>query len=198
MSDANRIFQAFDMLKEPTVGSFLDSCIYSCIELQSNKIYVAASEDERNTFVASTLTAKGWVAKDQTRRGTSHQGKSSGELDIFVTLQNGRPFAVIEALNLDSLKTTYIDLHLHKIFGYDTVGLKQNLILIYASAVRFDDLWKKYCSHIKQVDYLYPLLHSTEVDDLSFCDMRLAKATHVREEVETSLFHLMVNMNRAG
>jgi hypothetical protein len=196
-SDANIIFQVFNSLKEPDVNNFLDACIYSCIELQSNKIYTAASEDERNTFIASTLTATGWSAKDQTRRGISHQGKSSGELDIFITLQNGRPFAVIEALNLDSLKTAYIDLHLNKIFGYDTVGSKQNLILIYASAAKFNDLWEKYCVHIKTVNYPYPLLDSTELD-INFCDMRLAKATHLREGIETSLFHLMVNMNRIG
>jgi hypothetical protein len=193
LGDANIIFQAFNTLSEPNTEHLLNSCIYSCIELQSNKIYTKATEDERNTFISSTLTAKGWVVKDQTRRGKSHQGISSGELDMFITLQNGRPFAVIEALNLDSLKKDYIDLHLHKIFGYDTAGLKQNLILIYSSAKNFDNFWKKYYSHIKNVSYPYQLLHSEELD-ISFCDMRLAKTTHNRENIEVSLFHMIVKI----
>ena len=90
LSDANIFLQAFNILTEPSTESFLNSCLYSCIELQSNKIYAEASEDERNTFIASILNAKGcWIVKDQTRRGLSHQGKSAGELDIFITLQNG-------------------------------------------------------------------------------------------------------------
>jgi hypothetical protein len=109
--DVNLIFQIFNTLKEPSTEYFLDNCLWSCIEMQSNKIYTntKASEDERNTFIASILTAKNWVVKDQTRRGKSHQGKSSGELDMLITLQNGELFAVIEALNLTFLNKKYID-----------------------------------------------------------------------------------------
>jgi len=194
-SDANRLFQIYNILKEPSRESFLDSCLYSCIELQSNKIYAEASEDERNTFIASILSAKGWVVKDQTRRGLSHQRKSAGEIDMFITLQNGQPFAVIEALNLDSLKKDYIDLHLQKIFGYDPLGLKRNLILIYSIAKKFDDLWKKYCVYIKEANYPYALLKSNEPDDYTFPEMRFVETIHLRENMEVSLFHIMVNMN---
>jgi len=96
--DINLIFQIFNTLKEPSIECFLDNCLFSCIEMQSNKMYTKASEDERNTFIASILTSKNWIVKDQTRRGKSHQGKSAGELDMFITLKGGKPFAVIEAL----------------------------------------------------------------------------------------------------
>ena len=193
--DVNLIFQIFNILKEPNTEYFLDNCLWSCIEMQSNKMYTEASEDERNTFIASILTAKNWVVKDQTRRGKSHQGKSAGELDIFITLQNGEPFAVIEALNLKSLDKHYINLHLTKIFGYDTVGLKQNLILIYSSAMKFDDLWTKYCSHITEVNYPYKYLRDNERDDYILPEIRLRETIHLRQGMEVSLFHMMVNMN---
>jgi hypothetical protein len=195
LSDANIFLQAFNILTEPSTESFLNSCLYSCIELQSNKIYAEASEDERNTFIASILNAKGcWIVKDQTRRGLSHQGKSAGELDIFITLQNGLPFALIEALILDSLKKDYIYLHLDKIFGYDTVGVKQNLILIYATAKKFNDLWEKYYAHLPSVNYRYSLLNSKEIE-CPFCEIKIAETMHLREGKEVSLFHMMVNMN---
>jgi hypothetical protein len=195
LSDANILLQAFNILTEPSTESFLNSCLYSCIELQSNKIYAEASEDQRNTFIASILNSKGcWIVKDQTRRGLSHQGKSAGELDIFITLQNGLPFALIEALILDSLKKDYIYLHLDKIFGYDTVGVKQNLILIYATAKKFNDLWEKYYTHLPSVNYRYSLLKSKEIDS-PFCEIKIAETIHLREGMEVSLFHMMVNMN---
>ncbi|MBD2315979.1 hypothetical protein [Phormidium tenue] len=195
-SDVNKLFQAFNILKEPSTELFLDSCLHSCIELQSNKIYSKASEDERNTFIASILNTKDWVVKDQTRRGLSYQGKSAGELDMFITLQNGRPFAVVEALNLDSLDKKYIDLHLEKIFRYDTLGLKQNMILIYSSAQKFNELWKKYCGYIKEVNYPYDLIQSNKLDSYNiFPEIRLTETIHLREGMEVSLFHIMVNMN---
>lgn len=195
ISDTTILLQVFNILTEPSVDFFLDCCIYACIDLQSNKLYTRATEDERNTFVTNILTAKGWVVKDQTRRGKSHQGRSAGELDIFVTLQNGQPFAVIEALNLDSLKVDYLDLHLDKILGYDTAGLDQNLILVYASAKGFDSLWEKYYSHItKKIDYPHQLLQCTK-RDLPFSEVRLAQTIHIRQNRETILFHLMINMN---
>lgn len=195
LSDAYILLQAFNILTEPSTENFLNSCIFSCIELQSNKIYADASEDERNTFIASILSAKGWIVKDQTRRGKSHQEKSAGELDLFITLQNGQPFAVIEALRLDSLDKKYIDLHLQKVFGYDTLGLKQNMILIYSSVKKFDDLWEKYCIYIKEINYPYDLIQSNKLDAYTFPEIRLTETIHLREGMEVSLFHMMVNMN---
>ena len=89
----------------------------------------------------------------------------------------------------------YIDVHLTKIFGYDTVGLKQNLILIYSSAKKFDDLWKKYCSYITEVNYPYEYRRYKEHDDYTFPEIRLGETIHFREGMEVSLFHMMVNMN---
>jgi hypothetical protein len=197
-NDVNLIFQAVHMLTAPSMNNFLDYCIYACVELQSNRIFIDGpniTEDDRNTFIASLLSAKGWLVRDQTRRGESYQGKAAGEIDIFVALQNGLPFAIIEALNLNSLDKAYVDLHLKKIFGYDTAGLKQNLIIVYSSAKNFSGLWKKYYDHLAKVDYPYPIDEYSELESM-FSDIKLARTTHIRQDDVVTLFHIMVNMRK--
>ena len=45
---------------------------------------------------------------DQTRRGISSTEKCAGEVDILIE-EDGSPVTIIEALNLDSLNTHYLD-----------------------------------------------------------------------------------------
>lgn len=61
-----------------------------------------ASENERNTFITSLLETAGYYAKEQTLWGESHEGKASGEIDIFIKNKDSEPLSIIEALNLDS------------------------------------------------------------------------------------------------
>ncbi|MGD1867272.1 MAG: hypothetical protein ACFB0D_22205 [Phormidesmis sp.] len=144
------------------------------------------------------LEGKGYPVKDQTRRGKSASGKSAGELDIFVQEKNGAPFTIIEALNLKSTDKGYIDLHLKKIFDYDTAGCKHNFILVYSRAQNFSQLCRNYLDYLPFVDYPYPL-HDTQfsvVVDLPFSDIKIVKATHIRNEEEVSLFHVIIDLNK--
>ena len=130
--------------------------------------------------------------KDQTRRGVSGTGKSPGELDIFITTQDGEPFSIIEALNLSSLKKDYIDLHLKKIFTYDTNGLQRNYIIVYSEAKKFISLWEKYIDYIPTIEYPYKFEDFRE-EKLNFNELRIGKATHIRNEQQVVLYHLFVN-----
>ena len=70
------------------------------------------------------------------------------------------------------------------------------MILIYSSAQKFDELWKKYCGYIKEVNYPYDLIQSNKLDSYNiFPEIRLTETIHLREGIEVSLFHMMVNMN---
>lgn len=178
------------------IDAFLQSLLLSCIKLQSLDIYKDASEDECNDFIAALLESRGFRIKDQTRRGTSGSGKASGELDIFVENNLGMPFTIIEAMNLDSLKTRYIDEHFEKIYKYDTLGNQFNVCLSYVRVNDFSSFWTKYCDYAETYPYKYKLISCDKNADKSFpyTEIRFIKTTHERSGKNTYLYHIAVNI----
>ena len=138
--------------------------------------------------------AGGHTIKDQTRWGISSGGKSPGEIDIFVKESDGTPFAIIEALIIDSLDQTNLKLHIDKLFRYETSGLKQNFILIYSEAKNFTWLWEKYIEFIKNHAYDYQFMSFEIVDD-RFTELKIGKTTHLRNGEPVFLYHFMLNLN---
>lgn len=175
---------------------FIRDLYLACIKLQARRIYMNATEDERNDFITDLLETNGYHLKDQTRRGSSAAGKSSGEVDIFVE-KNGFPFTIIEALNLQSLNTNYLNIHLDKIYSYDTTGNKFNVCLSYVRVKDFGAFWEKYCAHVKEHKYPVKLISSDEdIDkDYPFTDIRFMRTTHNRSGKITYLYHLCVKIH---
>lgn len=175
---------------------FIRDLYLACIKLQSRKLYENVSEDERNDFIADLLQTNGYIIRDQTRRGSSATGKSSGEIDIFVE-KNGFPFTIIEALNLESLNTNYLNLHLNKIYTYDTLGNNFNVCLSYVKVKDFGTFWTKYCMHVKEHNYPYMLISSDDkIDsDYPFSEIRFMRTTHNRSGKTTYLYHICVKIH---
>ena len=107
--------------------TILQDLLAACVKLQSNSTYFETSENQRNDYIRDLLKTEKYDVKDQTRRGISAIGKSAGEVDILIE-EGGLPVTIIEALNLDSLDTNYLDRHLDKVYRYDTVGNLFNII----------------------------------------------------------------------
>ena len=177
------------------INKYLEDVVYSCIQLQSLAIYSDARENDRNDFIAKILESKGYVVKDQTRRGKSNSGKDAGEVDIYIQNKNGFPFSIIEALNLSSLNTKYLDTHIDKIYKYDTIGNTVNLCLSYANGSDFESFWQKYCNHLKDREYKNKLVSIDTNEMLPFSEIRVAKATHLRSGKLTYLYHIAVHFN---
>ncbi len=177
---------------------FIRDLYLACIKLQARKLYVNATEDERNDFIADLLETNGYRLKDQTRRGSSATGKSSGEVDILIE-KNGMPFTIIEALNLHSLNTTYLDTHLDKIYSYDTAGNAFNVCLAYVKVRDFGSFWDKYCDHAKKYEYPVMLISSNiNADkDYPYSDIRFMTTTHNRSGKTTHLYHICVKIQDA-
>lgn len=164
--------------------AFIKNLIIACTNLQTRIHYTNASEDERNDYISDILDAIGYTVRDQTRRGSSSSGKDSGELDIFIS-KDRLPFTVIEAMNLSSVDTTYINKHLDKIFSYDTSGNKFNVCLSYVKVQDFNSFWEKYHAHVTQYGYIAPLLSSdTSVnDEYGYSELRIMKTNHNRSGI---------------
>lgn len=192
--DTQSILHLFEILSDSSYENLLDVVISACLNMQGNLIYRNASENERNTFIASLLEMAGFNNKDQTLWGKSRAGKTSGEIDIFVRKKNGDPFSIIEALNLSSLTKSYLEFHLDKIFGYDTTGLKYNFILVYSSSKNFNEFWDKYIKHIQIHSYPYPIVKFEEVDGYDFADIRVCKTAHIRKGKELYLYHIVMDL----
>lgn len=177
------------------INKYLEDVLYSCIQLQSLALYSEAKENDRNDFIAKILESKGYIIKDQTRRGKSNSGKDAGEVDIFIQNEKGFPFSIIEALNLKSFESDYIDAHIDKIYKYDTTGNVVNLCLAYVNMVDFDAFWQKYCSHLKNRDYSNERVSIEENETLPYSEIRVSKTTHRRSGKLTYLYHIAVHFS---
>ena len=175
---------------------FIKNLVIACSNLQARKHYADASEDERNDYIGDILEAIGYSIKDQTRRGSSATNKGSGELDIYIS-RDRLPFTVIEAMNLTSVQSDYINQHLDKIFSYDTAGNEFNVCLAYVKVADFNSFWGKYSAHVASHNYPAPLLSAdTSVDDsFRFSELKVMKTTHDRSGREVSLYHICVRIH---
>lgn len=176
--------------------AFVKNLVIACLNLQARKHYSNAREDDRNDYIGDILGAIGYAVKDQTRRGSSSSGKDSGELDIFVS-KDGLPFTVIEAMNLDSLSTSYINEHLNKIFSYDTSGNKFNVCLSYVKIADFESFWEKYSEYVANYIYPAPLLSLDKSidDEYGYSELRIMKTYHSRSGRAVSLYHICVRIH---
>lgn len=152
------------------------------------------SEDDRNTYIADLLESSGYYIKDQTRWSKSHEGKSAGEIDIFIRDKFGTPLSIIEALNLDSLKKKYTTLHLDKIFNYDVTGLKSNFIIVYSNAKGFLGLWNKYINFVENRNFQYPILSVEKIQAYDYAEIMIFKSVHDRNGQKVNLYHVAVNL----
>ena len=175
---------------------FIRNLVRACQNLQTRKHYSSVSEDERNDYIGDILEAIGYAVKDQTRRGSSSSGKDAGEVDIFVS-NNGLPFTIVEAMNLDYVNTSYISKHLDKIFLYDTAGNKFNVCLSYVKVDSFTSFWVKYSAHVLNYSYAVPLISvDTSIDDeYKFSELRIMKTLHNRSGREVAMYHVCVRIH---
>jgi len=183
---------------------FIKNLVVACTYLQTRPKYYGeikdgsffnCAEDERNDYIADLLGATGYDVKDQTRRGYSSTGKGAGEVDIFIS-KDRLPFAIIEAMNLTSVSTNYINTHLDKIFSYDMTGTRFNVCLSYVTIADFESFWGKYSSHVVNHEYPSPFVRSDQSidNDFGYSELRLMKTIHNRSGKNVTLYHICVKI----
>jgi len=180
--------------------NLFDTLITTLSQLQGIKTTLQPDENSRNTVVSLLLGTRGFRTKDQTLWGTSASGdkhrSKPGELDIKIEDETGRTVTIIEALNLDSIKTKTIDSHVKKLFkNYDCSGLKENYIVAYVSVKDFDFFYEKYEKHLDDIDYeTYGLKKKIETVDTGFSKIAAFRGVHRSHSGETVLNHIIVEM----
>lgn len=184
---------AHSLFGEFSFDNLQDKLMSALIKLQGDFSCRNKTEDERNTYICNLLSMAGIHLKDQTRWGSSSQGKAAGEVDILVLDNVQLPFSIIEALILDSLKQDYLNLHIDKVYKYDTTGQENNIIVIYSEAKKFSDFCSKYIDYVSNYQYPYSLI-SIENMDSGYSEIKICKSILERNGCKTNLYHFIVNM----
>lgn len=111
-------------------------------------------------------------------------------MDLLIKNRQDEPFAVLEALNLDSLREAYLAEHINKLYDYDTWGLACNYLLSYVGVQDFADFCGKYHTFIKNFAYPYVMKRVTESDISQYTDIRIFETLLSGNEKDTKIVHI--------
>ncbi|MCP4146351.1 MAG: hypothetical protein GY757_01250 [bacterium] len=67
--------------------------------------------------------------------------------------------------------------------------------MVYSEAKDFSALWKRYLVYLPKVKLPYPWLSGPIEKETGFSETKLASISYTREEKETTVHHIFVNMN---
>lgn len=185
-----------ESFKEITFDVLHNKLLAALILLQSNILFKDKTENERNTYIRDLLESADFDVKDQTLRGSSSKGKTSGEIDIMVYNNMKYPLVIVEALILGSLKRDYLKKHIDKVYKYDTTGLFDNVVIVYSESRDFAVFCNRYTEYISDYDYPDYIKKMGEVEsvDSGFSEIRIYKSILDRNGTQTNLHHYLVNM----
>ena len=155
----------------------------------------SSSENTINDCFRDMLCMKGYdEVKDQTRHGISTNGKDSGEVDILLT-KDGKEIAIFEGLKLDSVNTSYIDVHLDKaITNYNALGTA-TFIVAYVNCANFESFWERYSNHIE--NYAFPIQTRTNFKVLPHPNAaaRVAKQILSRDDYDFPVYFIALKIS---
>ena len=121
--------------------------------------------------------------------------------DMIVCNNQGRVLSAIECFRLknDPRKGNErhsIGLHVRKIFRNEPLGVSPLLIIVYCETRGFGETWVKYLDYLRCLGFgNYPLLDLEEKEEFAKqVNIRVAMATHHREQFPVRVYHLMINM----
>ncbi|MCC6725243.1 MAG: hypothetical protein IT258_12090 [Saprospiraceae bacterium] len=183
-----------------TQKSLLSDILWILSEVQSNHKNHNKSEDQYNSAIRSLLSAKGYIVQDQTQRGQSSTGKSTGELDIEIFTSDNIPLSIFEAFNLSSIESSKTTNHLLKLSkNYDPNGIKQNYAVIYSKAKDFNALWNTYKDFVITINFEYEIVKK-EFKDITlqypnYAGLRIGETKHQNRGIKTTIYHFFLDMN---
>lgn len=191
--DVNLLISGYATVK-PT-RKVIYQIISAASHLQGQNKNINPKEDARNSYISDRLSQNGIVAKDQSHWGKSNAGLNQGKLDIKIEDDNGNVITIFEGLNLKSLDTGNIKLHIDKtIKNYDPNGLFEKYICIYYDGNNYLDFSKKYFAYVKS---LIDFNKTIDMSDnfLQNTEIKVLKSSYDRTERKIYLYHILINMN---
>lgn len=194
--DIIEALRRFNGNQEMEKESFQDSLLYVCQKLQDKYHYKKASENEKTSYIVDLLSerCKDLVIMDQSQRGESANGKSSGEVDIYVQDKCGKGYTIIEALILTSVNKNTISEHINRIWKYDKIGFQTNYILVYYNGPDFCEFSNKYIKYLEIVKLDQQVTGVTECD-IEYSETLMAEMDYIRNGKLLKMIHICINMH---
>ena len=152
---------------------------------------------------------KKWYVKDQSLGGeTDSESKASKAgvafRDIIVCNEDRFHISAFECFRMKSIpKNEYvgevIKEHLSKIFRNEPLGISPLFVIIYYEIeTKFTENWSKYLDYIKKINFnKYSMidLERNFKSKMERANIKIAKATHIRETDEITVYHMIINMH---
>ena len=190
--------------EDEQVRALLSASADALLELQGDRHYFGAKENDCNKFVRALLKSAGYVCLDQTLQGVSETGKSDGELDILIQDRDrGDDIAIYEALKLEQ-KTfakgdqEYLADHLKKLLdNYNPKGLTNLLLVSYVSwdKKQFDRLASEYMAFISDnLSAPYEIMESKAMDHLNASFIRCWRVRYDCGGISMYVYHFVVRV----
>ena len=86
-------------IQDTDKNSFIKDLLNACTLLQRNKDYYDKNENSRNDYLRDLMEFKGYLVKDQSRRGISQSGKEAGETDLIFCETRLCNETIVECMN---------------------------------------------------------------------------------------------------
>lgn len=179
-------------------NEFTKGVIGALYSLQNQNLYKNAKENERNSYMKEILSNKydRMHFEDQTLKGVSAHGQSSGEVDIWVGYGSQSPYTIIEALNLECVSEKAIYEHITKIVTYDTAGLEANYIIIYYEGKKIADFWIRYKEYVQNTQFdNYGEIGKITEYPTDYADILAFAMPYDRNGKKRILYHICVDMH---
>lgn len=161
--------------------------------IQQNSYYYGAEENELNDALKGRLGMVYEVC-DQTRQGVSETGNSSGEIDLLIC-RASFPFAIIEALKLESVNKTSLQRHIDKLLvNYNPNGLPYAYLVVYYTEKNFSSFCASFDEYLHQYSYPYPVIYDLSVLDSDYSELFQAVITLNRNGKPMRLYFIAIHI----
>ena len=179
--------------------------ITACMQLQSNRKFWDATEDEWNTAIRDALRNMKYLVNDQTFQGISGGEKKAGELDLDIRKDPRIPWTIYEALKIKDKSKGKWNEHLQKLLdNYNPSGLNYLFMVTYVNCDKdhFQDIWSTFQEHIKWFDpgkyerlpssFSHINLHTHHNPNC----IQAVRCTYDRDGFPTTVCHIFARMGR--
>lgn len=179
-----------------TKKDLLSKIIAGCSYMQKRS-WLPNKEDIRNDYLCDILRSTQVLVLDQSRSGKANC--DSGELDfLFQDNSSLQDYAIMEAMNLQSVDKNYIQDHITKLVDdrkYNSNGLKELYLLVYADVNNFSNFCSRYIEYAKTAEYnsniqSVEMINSQQLD----CQHNIVVWKFMFKN-DTELYHIIVKFS---
>ena len=177
-----------------------DICL-ACKMLHGSKEILRKGENNYNTYIRDLLRSKGYDVSDQTFRGESESKKQIGEIDFEIMKTTEVPFAIFEALNMQSFSANqreYFIKHLTKLIdNYNPMGVSISFLVSYIKCQKekFDECYMNYKKFLQEYETTgFGLIHMNEherTENYLYC----LECVYLCGKSEITVYNIFIHIN---